>query len=100
MFRVWPSNRWLPWTGNIVAEGLELRLDVFELRPGVVGGHLQHQDHEGAHEVAGVAPLGCVEGGPVEDLELLVLGILDELLQLGDEAVGLAQVQRAESRLH
>jgi hypothetical protein len=82
-----------------VSEGLKLGGDVLELCPGVVGVHLEDEDHEGAHEVAGVGALGGVEGGPVENLVLLVLRVLDELLELGDEAVGLPQVERPEVRV-
>ena len=79
-----------------VTEGHELVVVGLEDFPGVDETFAEDDDHVAAHQEGSVGLLGVVNRRVVVDLELLIVGVIHQLLKLLAELVDLAQVQRAE----
>jgi hypothetical protein len=79
-----------------VTEGHELRVVGSEHLPRVNEALTEDDDHVAAHQESGVGLLGVVDGGVVIDFELLVVGVIHQLLELLAKLVDLSQIQWPE----
>lgn len=79
-------------THGSVSKGNKLGVVRLKNLPGLIGGFLEHDDHEAAHKEGSVRLLGVVERRVVVDLVTTVLGIVHELLKLLAEKVDLSEI--------
>jgi len=79
-----------------VAEGLENLVVGLKGLPNNVGGHLEHHDHERAHQVGCIGLLVLLGACVVEQLAVFVALVGQEAAQLANVLVGVCDVQRPE----